>query len=114
MTVRELIGRLSAIEREEQELCGIACGVQSGIAERQKRRGLDVGTTRVGTFVTWLIPDINLECRRLAALCRKLGAWDGSTECDEGLLDHLHRAEEKLASIRTCVAKAEREKNNRD
>ena len=112
MTVRELIGRLSAIEREERELCSIACGVQSWIDERQKRRGIDVGTTSVGIFLTSLIPDINLERRRLAQLCRKLGAWDGSTECDEGLLDHLHRAEEKLASIRTCVAKAEREKNS--
>ena len=78
MTIREILARLRDIEAEEATIGGEACALQTQLRERNPETA-----THVTNLLTHLIPEINVERRRLRALIRKLEGRDGNTVCDE-------------------------------
>ena len=78
MTVREILARLRDIAAEEATIGGEACALQSWLRARHPE-----STNHVINLLTHLIPEINVERRRLRALIRKLEGKDGNTVCDE-------------------------------
>ena len=107
MTIQQLIARIREIGDEESEIVGRGCELRRYLRERNPET-----VTFASRLLDSLIPEINVECRRLRQFILKLQQMDGSEMSSEDIQRSLAQAEARLDKYRQSFACAEQNKHN--
>ena len=107
MTIQQLIVRIREIFDEESEIVGRGCELRRYLRERNPET-----VTFASRLLDSLIPEINVECRRIRQLILKLQQMDGSEMSSEDVQSSLAQAEARLDRYRQSLDCAERNKHN--
>lgn len=106
MTIREILTRLREINAEMATIGDEAYALQTRLRTRNPETA-----THATNLLTYLIPDINNERRRLRALIIKLEKTDGSTVCDESWESVVTIPTARLESYRASLEHAKQNEN---